>query len=99
MNFGTIKDIFVDKLIESYTSEDVLLMERGKNLYKNFLKELKESETLKTAFIVYKNIEDKTIKSESLANDYLNENLSFLQKFKGDKSLKIQTKKLISLLR
>lgn len=98
INFGTVKDIFLDKLIESYTSEDKALVETGKNLYKSFLKTLKENETLKTAFIVYKNIENKTIKNESLANDYLNENLSFLQNFRGESSLKVQTKKLIRLL-
>ena len=56
MNFGTLKDIFLEKLIESYTSEDTL----GKDLYKKFLKILKENETLKTSFIVFKNIENKT---------------------------------------
>ena len=79
MNFGTLKDIFLDKLIESHTSDE----KTGKSLYKNFLKILKESKTLKTAFVVYKNIEGKTIKSEALANDYLKENISFLNNFRG----------------
>ena len=98
MNFGTIKDIFTNKLIESYVSGDSNLNEHGKKLYKSFLKELKENETLRTAFIVYKNIEEKTIKNESLANDYLKENISFLNKFRGDKSLVSQTKKLVKIL-
>ena len=34
MNFGTLKNIFTEKLIESYTSEETV----GKDLYKNFLK-------------------------------------------------------------
>ena len=34
MNFGTVKDIFVEKLVESYTNGD----DKGKKLYKNFLK-------------------------------------------------------------
>ena len=54
MNFGTIKNIFTLKLIESYSSEDDVLVKYGKDLYKKFLNTLKESETLKTAFIVNK---------------------------------------------
>ena len=94
MNFGTLKDVFLDKLIESNTSDE----KTGKSLYKNFLKILKENETLKTAFIVYKNLEGNTIKSETAANDYLKENISFLDKFRGKQSLKEQSKKLLDLL-
>ena len=60
MNFGTLKDIFAEKLIDSYILEN----EEGKILYRKFLKIIKESETLKTAFIVFKNIENKTLDSE-----------------------------------
>ena len=60
MNFGTIKDIFASVLVESHLTKD----KNGKELYKKFLKILKENETLSTAFIVYKNIENKTIKNE-----------------------------------
>jgi hypothetical protein len=94
MNFGTIKDIFSSILVESHLNND----KKGKELYKNFLKILKENETLSTAFIVYKNIENKTIKNEVLANEYLKESISIFDKFRGDKSLPIQTKRLISLL-
>ena len=60
MNFGTLKDIFAENLVNSYISEN----KDGKNLYKKFLQIIKESDTLKTAFIVFKNIENKTIDSE-----------------------------------
>jgi hypothetical protein len=94
MNFGTLKDIFLDKLIESYTSDNKI----GKTLYKKFIKTLKENETLKTAFIVFKNIENKTVKSETIANNYLKENISFLENFRGENSLKEQSKKLVNIL-
>jgi hypothetical protein len=94
MNFGTLKNIFTEKLIESYTSEETV----GKDLYKNFLKILKESETLKTTFIVFKNLESQTLNSETAANDYLKENISFLNNFRGKQSLKEQSKKLLTLL-
>ena len=87
MNFGTLKDIFVEKLIESYISED----KSGKDLYKNFLKILKENETLRTTFIVYKNIEGKTIKSETAANEYLKESISLLENFRGEKSISTES--------
>jgi len=91
MNFGTLKDIFTEKLIESYTSDK----KEGKDLYKNFLKLLKESETLKTAFIVFKNLETKTLNSETSANEYLKESISL---FKNKKSLIEETDKLTTLL-
>jgi len=94
MNFGTLKDIFLEKLIESYTSDNKI----GKTLYKNFINILKENETLKTAFIVFKNIENKTVISETIANNYLKENISFLENFRGENSLKEQSKKLVSIL-
>jgi len=94
MNFGTLKDIFTEKLIESYTSDD----KKGKILYKNFLKILKENETLRTAFIVYKNLETKTIKNEVEAIEYLKESISLLQDYRGEKSISTQSEKLISLL-
>jgi hypothetical protein len=95
MDFGTVKDIFTEKLIESYISKD----KKGKNLYKKFIKTIKENEVLKTAFIVYKNIEDKTIKSEVRANEYLKENISLLEKYRGDDSIKKQTNILLGILK
>lgn len=94
MNFGTLKDIFVESLIESYTSED----NKGKILYKKFLKTLKESETLKTAFIVFKNIENKTITNEIKAIEYLKESISLFDTFRGEKSLIKECEKLESIL-
>lgn len=94
MNFGTLKDIFVEKLIESYSSEE----KKGKDLYKKFLKVLKESETLKTAFIVFKNLETKTLNSETSANEYLKESISIFDEFEGKKSLNSEIEKLTTLL-
>lgn len=93
MDFGTLKDLFTEKLIESYSSKS----EDGKILFKKFIKTINESETLKTAFIVYKNIENNTIKSEIRANDYLKESISLFNEF-GNNSLALENKKLISIL-
>ena len=91
MNFGTVKDIFTLKLIESYSSEDDVLIEYGKDLYKKFLNTIKESKTLKTAFIVFKNIETETLSSEISANEYLKESIKL---FKNKKSLTKEINKL-----
>lgn len=95
MDFGTLKDLFTEKLIESYSNKS----EEGKILFKKFINTIKESETLKTAFIVYKNIENNTIKSEIRANDYLKESISLFDRFDKSNSLVSENKKLISILK
>ncbi len=94
MDFGTLKNKFTETYVESHLSDDV----NGKQLYKQFLKTLNESETLKTCFIVYKNLENKTASTEFEASEYLKENLNLLDKFRGDKSIVSETRKLINLL-
>lgn len=95
MNFGTIKDLFVEKLIESYINGG----DDGKVTYKNFLKILKESETLKTAFIIFKNIEEKTFVDKIDAAEYLKETISLFDKFRGEKSLHSEMEKLSGLIK
>jgi hypothetical protein len=95
MNFGTIKDLFVEKLIESYINGG----DEGKVIYKNFLKILKESETLKTAFIIFKNIEEKTFEDKIGATEYLKETISLFDGFRGEKSLNSEMKKLNNLIK
>ena len=53
--FGTLKDIFASQLVESHLTND----DKGKKLYKRFIKTISENEILKSQFIVYKNIENK----------------------------------------
>lgn len=94
MDFGTLKNTFTQTYIESHIKGD----DKGKELYKTFLGILKESETLKSHFIVYKNLEGKTVSSEFEASEYLNENLTILSRFRGDKSIITESKKLSNLL-
>ena len=100
MDFGTLKNKFTQILIESHVKGD----EKGKKLYKQFLKIIKENEVLKSNFIVYKNIENKFSKSEIEANEYLKENLSLLEKYRDTRGKKIKNiqesnNQLISLLK
>jgi hypothetical protein len=94
MDFGTLKNTFTQTYIASHINGD----SKGKELYKTFLGILKESETLKSHFIVYKNLEGKTLGSEFEASEYLKENLAILNKFRGDKSIITESKKLVNLL-
>lgn len=94
MNFGKLKTIFTQHYIDSHLSGD----NSGKDLYRNFIKTLNESEILKTQFIIYKNIEDKKFKSEISAVEYLKENLSLLGTF-DKKQIVSENKKLYSLLK
>lgn len=100
MDFGTLKNKFTQILIESHIKGD----EKGKKLYKQFLKIIKENETLRSNFIVYKNIENKVSKSEIEANEYLKENLSLLEKYRDTRGKKVKSiyesnNQLLSLLK
>lgn len=94
MDFGTLKNKFTQTYIESHINGD----SKGKELYKRFLEVLKESETLKSYFVVYKNLENKTVSNEFEATEYLKENLAILDKFRGEKSIVKESQKLINLL-
>jgi hypothetical protein len=91
MDFGTLKNIFTKILIESHIKGD----KKGKELYKKYLKIIRENEALRSHFIVYKNIETKTIGSDVEASNYLKENLSLLKK----QNLKEGKIKLVNLLK
>ena len=54
-NFGKIKDTFNLILSESIIKKD----NKGKKIFISYLKELKENKTLKSQFLLYKNLSDK----------------------------------------
>jgi hypothetical protein len=55
--------------------------ETNKNLFKNYVKAIKENEVLKTQFLVYDNIENKIEENELKANLFIQENIALLDKF------------------
>ena len=83
-NFGKIKNAFSEILAEGIASNDVA----KKNLFKKYVKTLKESEILKTQFLVYENIENVVENDQFSANLIVSENLSLLNKFKKKDILK-----------
>jgi hypothetical protein len=76
-NFGKIKNAFNGILVESFVGNK----ESNKNLFKTYIKTIKENEALKTQFLVYNNIENKIEENELKANLFLQENIALLNKF------------------
>lgn len=91
-NFGKIKNAFSEILVDGIASNDVA----KKNLFKKYVKTLKESEILKTQFLVYENIENVVENDQFSANLIVSENLSLLNKFNKKDILK-ENQKLIEL--
>lgn len=76
-NFGKIKNAFSEIMAEGIVSND----ETKKNLFKKYVKTLKESEILKTQFLVYENIENKIESNREKATEFVKENIALLSKF------------------
>lgn len=91
-NFGKIKNAFNGILAEGVVRKNV----EKKTLFKKYIKTIKESNILKTQFLVYTNIENKIETDQNNANIFVTENLKLLEKFKVSDIIK-ENKKLIDL--
>lgn len=76
-NFGHIKNLYNTLLAESVISKDI----SKKELFKDYVKSLKENEILKTQFLVYTNIEQKIESDATKANLFVKENIDLFSKF------------------
>ena len=92
-NFGNIKNTFNQILTESITQKN----RQRKNIFKEYLKTLKESSVLKSQFIVLNNIENKFIEDPYLAGEYVKENVDSIRKF-GSKKISLENSKLETIL-
>jgi hypothetical protein len=93
-NFGKIKNTFNNLLIEGIVKND----ENIKKLFKKYIKTIKESEILKTQFLIYSNIENKVDTEQLSAFSFVSENFRLLEKYSQSDILK-ENKKLLSLLK
>jgi hypothetical protein len=91
-NFGSIKNAFNEILAESLSKKD----SQKRELFKKYIKTIKESEILRTQFLVYNNIENMVESSELDARMYVKENVDLFKKFKGE-DIYNENSKLISL--
>lgn len=87
-NFGKIKNAFNGILVESFMGDK----ESNKNLFKTYIKTIRENEALKTQFLVYNNIENKIEENEFKANLFLQENIALLNKFSKKELLEANQK-------
>jgi len=92
-NFGKIKNAFNGILVEAI----VLKNDTNKSLFKKYVKAIKESEILRTQFLVYNNIENKVESDTNSAHFFVTENIKLLDKFNIDDIIK-ENSKLSSLL-
>lgn len=91
-NFGKIKNVFNELLVEGLTTKN------GENvkLFKKYLNTIKENEILKTQFLVNSNIENKIETDREKAFQFVNENINLLSKF-SKKEINEANKSLMSL--
>lgn len=82
-NFGQIKNSFNTILSESVGETRL----ESKTLFKGYLKQLRESDVLKTQFLIYKNIEDKIEVNETKAIEFVKENIALMQKYTKEEIL------------
>ena len=94
VNFGIIKDTFNNILSESIIKKN----DKGKKIFRSYIKLLKENQILKTQYFIYKNLESKKFTLESDAKSYIIENIDLLKKIDKEK-INIHNKKLLSLLK
>jgi hypothetical protein len=92
-NFGNIKNIFNNLLAEGLTKKD----SKSKKLFQKYIKTIKESEVLKTQFLIYENIENKVDSDVTSANLFVSENLRLLEKYSKSDILK-ENEKLVKLI-
>jgi len=92
-NFDKIRTIFNDIFLESFIKKD----KSKKEIFRKYLKALKENNILNTQYLVYKNIESKVETNEVRAINYIKENLELLKKFSTDEIV-AENKKLLNLI-
>jgi hypothetical protein len=91
--FGNIKDTFHGLLLESMFNKD----SEGKKKFGKYLKVLKENESLKDQYLIYKNLSSKKFTDESEAKEYIKENVEMLKLLDVD-SLQKGYEELLSIL-
>ena len=92
-NFGKIKNVFNNLIIEGIVKKD----NDSRILFKKYIKTIRESEILKTQFLVYSNIENRVDSDSFSANIFVSENVKLLDKFKKEDILK-ENQKLADIL-
>lgn len=83
-NFGKIKNTYNEVLVESVITKN----KNKKELFKTYIKTIKENEILKNQFLVYNLIENKVESNEGKAKTFLEECLNLLSKYTTSEIMK-----------
>ena len=89
-NFGKIKNAFNELVSEGIAIKDI----NSQNLFKKYIKAVRENKILKTQFLVITNIENRIETDRDKANQYLKENIDLFSSF--DKKKMIEANKNLS---
>ena len=74
-NFGSIRTLINRSLSDAYLNEN----SEGKDVFKKYVKLLKEDTNLKNLFFLHKNLEDTTLSSNAEAKEFIKENIEFIK--------------------
>ena len=74
-NFGSIRTLINRSLSDAYLNEN----SEGKDVFKKYVKLLKEDTNLKNLFFLHKNLEDTTLSSNTEAKEFIKENIEFVK--------------------
>lgn len=84
-NFGKLKNVFNDLISEGIATKDAKSIE----LFKKYVKTVKENEMLKTQFLVVSNIENKIESNREKATQFVKENINLFSKFDKKKMIEL----------
>tara|TARA_R100001015_G_C4618496_1_gene174984 strand:+ start:499 stop:1323 length:825 start_codon:yes stop_codon:yes gene_type:complete len=76
-NFGQLKTVYNGVLAESIATGN----KKRKGIFKDYIKALKENQSLKTQFYIFNNIENKIESDKDKAIEFVKENISLMDKF------------------
>jgi hypothetical protein len=93
-NFGKLKNVYNDILVESVVSKD----KDKKNLFKDYVKTIKENVILKNQFLIYNLIENKIESNETKAKTFLDECLDIISKFDKKDIMEANSELLTNIL-
>lgn len=87
-NFGKLKNVYNNILVESITSKK----DDNKSLFKKYIKTIKSDKILKEQFLIYNNIENKIESDRFKATEYVKESIALLTKYPKSEILESNVK-------
>ena len=93
-NFGKINAIYNEVLTEGFITKN----QKSIDLFKSYVRSIKENEILKTQFLVFNNIETKIEENEFKIKEFVEANIDLMSKFSKKDILEANTKLIESVL-